>query len=217
MIPYLKKDGHGRDDASFLDGRAEAVKVIWIVKVDLHLGWETEHKQLKEWTRRRNAPAINHSDATAEEQLKSCSERHQRGRIYHSHKSPIICVILFLCVLPLLESSSSRNTVSHSSRRLPTRRTSHEREKNWTPAPSLCWDLTELWAFNQVAQLSAALPLMSQYGSAWVTWKVKIITHQINHIAVTVLAPCKIKVVFSIHLFQSRPIMETLIKTVKWF
>lgn len=106
MIPYLKKDGHGRDDASFLDGRAEAVKVIWIVKVDLHLGWETEHKQLKEWTRRRNAPAINHSDAPAEERLKSCSERHQRGRIYHSHKSPIICVILFLCVLLLLESSS---------------------------------------------------------------------------------------------------------------
>lgn len=63
MIAYLKKDGHGRDDAPFLDGGAEAVKIIGIVKVDLHLGWETEHKQLKEWTRRTNSPPINHSDA----------------------------------------------------------------------------------------------------------------------------------------------------------
>lgn len=63
MIPYLKEDGHGRDDASFLDGGTQAVKVIWIVKVELHLGWETEHKQLKEWTRRTNSPAINHLDA----------------------------------------------------------------------------------------------------------------------------------------------------------
>lgn len=34
--------------------------------------------------------------------MKSCFEGHKRGCIYHSYKSPIICVIPF-CVLPLLE------------------------------------------------------------------------------------------------------------------
>lgn len=62
QILYLKEDGHGSNDASFLDGSAEAVKVIWIVKVDLHLGWETEHKQLEEWTRGMNSSVINHMD-----------------------------------------------------------------------------------------------------------------------------------------------------------
>lgn len=62
LILYLEEDGHGSNDASFLNGSTEAVKVIRIVKVDLHLGWETEHKQLKEWTRRANSPVINHLD-----------------------------------------------------------------------------------------------------------------------------------------------------------
>lgn len=62
VILYLKEDGHGSNDASFPDGSTEAVKVIWIVKVDLHLWWETEHKQLEEWTRRTNSPVINHLD-----------------------------------------------------------------------------------------------------------------------------------------------------------
>lgn len=43
VTPHLKEYGHGSNDASFLDGGAEAVKVVGIVKVDLHLGWETEH------------------------------------------------------------------------------------------------------------------------------------------------------------------------------
>lgn len=34
---------------------------------------------------------------TAEKVMKSCFEGHKRGCIYPSHKSPIICVILFLC------------------------------------------------------------------------------------------------------------------------
>lgn len=62
MILYLKEDSHGSNDASLLDGSAEAVKVIRVVKVDLHLGWETEHKQLEEWTRRADGLAINHPD-----------------------------------------------------------------------------------------------------------------------------------------------------------
>lgn len=62
LILYLEEDGHGSNDAPFLNGSTEAVKVIRIVKVDLHLGWETEHKQLKEWTRRANSPVINHLD-----------------------------------------------------------------------------------------------------------------------------------------------------------
>lgn len=36
--------------------------------------------------------------------MKRCFGGHKRGCIYHSHKSPIICVIPF-CVLPLLEDA----------------------------------------------------------------------------------------------------------------
>lgn len=59
--------------------------------------------------------------------MKSCFEGHKRRRIYHPHKSPIICVILFSFfppfsfsgVLPLLEDTG-KNTASRSARRLPT-------------------------------------------------------------------------------------------------
>lgn len=41
--------------------------------------------------------------------MKSCFEGHKRRRIYHPHKSPIICVILFFFFpphsLPLLEDT----------------------------------------------------------------------------------------------------------------
>lgn len=64
LILYLKEDSHGSDDASLLDGSAEAVKVIRVVKVDLHLGRETEHKNsLRSGQGEPNSPVINHLDA----------------------------------------------------------------------------------------------------------------------------------------------------------
>lgn len=59
--------------------------------------------------------------------MKSCFEGHKRRRIYHPHKSPIICVILF-SFFPsffILWCSATpggywRNSASRSARRLPT-------------------------------------------------------------------------------------------------
>lgn len=131
----------------------------------------------------------------AEERPRSCSEWHQRGRVYHSHKSPIICVILpfFLCTFRgswrILEKRSVPELPTQAAAAsTPTSTRVSTREKNRATAPSLRRDLTEWSAFNQAAQLSAAaaaLPRISQRGPGWVTWKVKTITQQINHIAVT--------------------------------
>lgn len=47
LILYLEEDGHGSNDASFLNGSTEAVKVIRIVKVDLHLGGKQSINSLR--------------------------------------------------------------------------------------------------------------------------------------------------------------------------
>lgn len=84
--------------------------------------------------------------------MKSCFEGHKRGCIYHSHKSPIICVIPF-CVLPLLEDAGEiQQPIPQGS--CPHRETVPSGEKELEEcALFLGRDLREWCAFNHSSQL----------------------------------------------------------------